>query len=450
MLHELCRPRTSLGCLFGDTAVACLRQWMASGAPGPALATAAPGSGLTTLVQLLVRETGLDAVWVGCATPRVRALLDHAGANPVSVTMRRKLVVVDEFDALGCGDSSALADALAFARGKPPVPLLFLAHATRSQKTHEFAKSWPLFHMGRPSPAAVAAYLLRVRAAHAPDVPVAEVEALAAAVKGDVRAALTALDLRRRREGAVDVKDEVCDGLDLAEAVLRGERGATVPECLRLFGMEPAVLPMGVHENYLPCLGGGAQDVDAAAAVADAFSRGDLVDRYMYARQAWEVMDVYGAHVVAAASMALRRRRSRVPAGFGITKFGSLWSKMYNTCAKTKNVRALAAAYAEAGRTPLRPCDLAYVRACLKALLQRKAAAEGDDIRRVCAPLTPPLVLALCRLDAGPGGSAWYKQTCHARVKRALEAARSTASDTAAATASGDCVPSTRTTGTSA
>jgi hypothetical protein len=360
-LVDLARPRTSLGCLYPDAEVQALRAWMASGNTGPALATAGPGSGLTTLIALLVSEVGLEAVWVGCATPRLKALLEQAASSPVTVTCRRKIIVVDEIEAMAAGgDTSPLSEATAFARCNPPVPMLFAGRATRSQKSLEFAKKWPQFSLGRPSAARVAAYLAAVSRQHGIPATEAALAHLASAARGDLRAALIALDMHARAPrpsaaGPGDVpahdKDEATDALDLVEAVLRGERGRTVQDCLKIFGMESAVVPMGLYENYLASL--GPQDAGAAFDAAEGFSQADVLDRHLYARQAWDNLEAYGVCCVAVPSLSLcRRRRRPPPPSFGVTKFGTVWSKVYNMCAKTKHVRAINAALAEAGLQP--------------------------------------------------------------------------------------------------
>lgn len=426
-LVDACRPRTSLGCLFPDAEVASLRAWMASASTrGPALATAGPGSGLTTLVALLVGETGLDAVWVGCATPRVKAALAQAGSSPLSVTLRRKIIVVDEVDAMGSsgGETSSLAEALAFVKAKPPLPVLFLSHATRSQKSQEFAKAWPRFSFGRPGAGAVAAYLATVAAKHG--IAAASegwIRDVAARARGDLRAALMAMDMLRHAAvpaALQDMKDDRIEGLDLAEAVLRGEAGGGVRECLRMYAMEPAVLPMGMWENYLSTL--GKEDIHAVARAADGFADADRIDRFVYSHQAWDMMEAYGACAVAVPAMSLAKwRQSKPPKALSVTKFGSVWSKMYNACAKVKHVRALALAYAEAGAQPLSACELAWVRRCVRCAVERGDAAE---LRRACWPLAAPHVLHLARLDTGPKGSAWYSQAVHGRVKAALAGPR--------------------------
>lgn len=444
-LLDLARPRTSLGFLFPEVEVASLRAWLRSGAVGPALATASAGAGLTTLVATLVREAGLEAVWVSTASTRVRHLLETAGANPVSVTMRRKVIVVDEFDALGSGgESSVASECLSFAKGAR-VAVLFLSHWTRSQKSMEFAKKWAAFHLGRPTAKALHACLAGVAAAHAIPVADAELAQLAARARGDVRAALMALDLMRFGPAGGGqppaLKDEAVDPLDLVEEVLRGDRGHTVRECMALHGMEGAVLPMGIYENYLACCG---KSLAVAAEVAEGFSVADTFDRYLYAHQAWDFLyESYGVFSVAVPSLALRRLAS--PGKVTVTKFGSLWSKVYNACAKTKHLKGLATARAEHGLSALDACDLAYVRAML-----RHALTRGDEaVRRVCHPFGAAHVLHMARLDA-TGDSTWYKQSSHARVKRALDSTCDTMSDTARAKKSGGCVPSSRTTGTPA
>lgn len=419
-----CRPRTSLGCLYPEAEVASLRAWMRSHAAGPALATAASGSGLTTLITLLAAEAGLETVWVGCATPRVKALLAAAGANPVSVTLRRKIIVVDEVDALGSVEGGVMADVLAFVRGSPVVPVLLATRATRSQKSLEYAKGWPRFDLGRPSPAAMRAYVRRVADAHGVQADDEAVAGIVRATRGDLRAALNTLEALRMGGGGGScedvqrhVKDEAEDSLDLVEAVLRGERGGDVMDCLKVHGMGSAVVPMGLYENYLGAL--GKDDLAAAAAVAQAFADADVVDRYMYSHQAWDTMEGhYAVHAVAGPSMYARAlRRSKPSPTLAVTKFGSVWSKMYNMFAKTKHARRLVQARSESGLAQLSVCEMGLVRACMRAALE---AGDEAALRDVVSGLqTSALALQLVRL--APGGAAWYRvPASHNVVKRVL------------------------------
>lgn len=466
MLLAATAPRTSLGTLYSDVDVAALRAWMAAAGPGTAaLATAPTGSGLTTLVRLLIKEVGLDAVWVGCGTPRVRALLHAAGANPVSVVLRRAILVIDEIDGMAATGDPGLTDALAFAKSKPPVPMLFLGKSCRSAKPMEFAKSWPKFAFARLPTSRVAPYLRGIATAHGVPLDPAAIDALAAHVKGDVRSAIMAMDLARAtppppptvvaeqqplpagqasllsffkpapRVTTIDVKDDADDGLDLVEAVLRGDRARTVLDGLKVFGMEPSMVGMGIHENYASTV----DDMCVAARLTDEFSAADVVDRHMYAKQAWDMHDHYGVLSLVAPALAIhgagattgipraakkpRRHAKHSPSAskapkVHVTKFGSVWSKSYNMCAKQKNLKAITLKYAEAGLVPMGACDMAFARLCIRAALE--AADDDDGVRRVCWPLGAAEVLSLARLDASSEGSGWYKQSTHARVKKLL------------------------------
>lgn len=426
-LAAAARPRTSLGCLFPAAEVAALRAWMsAGGGTGPALVTAGPGSGLTTLLTLLVREVGLEAVWIGCATPRVKQLLQHAGASPVSVTLRRKIIIVDEFDAFGSGDSSALSDALAFAKASPPLPVLFASHSSRSQKSQEYAKGWPRFEFGKPGGAVMRTYLRSVCDRHGVDATDDIVAKVVARVRGDLRAGLMTLDAMRiggSMKGDADVcrhaKDESDDALDIVEGLLRDNRGRDLADCLKAYHMEPSVVPMGLFENYLAGLRGGGADIAAAALAAESWAHADLLDRYIYRHQAWDVAELYAVAAVAAPVMHMRRERASKPSPtFGVTKFGSVWSRVYNMHAKMKHVRDIAHARAEAGLAALDTADLGLVRRCLRGSLD--GCLDDASVSAACAALAPAQVLQLVRLQ--PGAVSWYRQAHQTRVKRILGA----------------------------
>ena len=418
-LVQATRPRTSLGTLFSDVEVASLRAWLRS-AKGPALATAASGTGLTTLVELLAREAKMDIVRVGAGTPRVRAFLAAAGSSPVTVTLRRKLIVVDEIDA--GGDASPLAEALAFAKTSPPLPVLFVGKSMRSQKPHEFAKAWPRFAFARPPASKLAAYLASVAAKHG--VQGLDVAELAKRCRGDVRSAIMAMDMHRRAAAptaapaapaaAPAAKDEAEDGLDLVEAILKGDRGATVRDARCIFSQVPAMASMGLFENYADAL--GKDDVASAARVAAAFSAADVLDAAAGAHQAWDALADACAVASVAAPAAALARATRKPKAPKVTKFGTAWSKAHNASAKTKHVRALAAALVEAGGTAMGPCDLAGMRGCARTLLARSL----DEFVAWWRPLGAAEALALARLDPRGGSCAWYKQSLHVRLKKAL------------------------------
>lgn len=497
-LAESCAPRSSVHSLYSQLRIAELRAWMRAGttpggtssgtspavdatdaghvgtAQGPALATAGPGSGLTTLVRLLVRELDLEAVWTWCGVPNVRAVLAGAASSARGVTLRPKIVVVDELDAM---DAASLAEVVAFLKTPPPAKVLLLAHSARSQKAFEFARKWPVFSFGRPSEATLHAYLAKVVKDGGLPLPADQdglLGSLARQAAGDVRAALNALEAAARRGAAgaggspalppvTDFKDRFADPLDVVDDVLCGVRGATLAEGLWFHETDGATVSAGLYENYLSALGAlDPGDLRTALLVSESYSLADVADETMFSRQLWELKDACGAVAVAAPAMhmcaaaraaAACKIRSTHASPSPVTKFGSLWSKMYNACAKTKHARALVLAYAQRGCVVPTACELGFVRGMVRHSLERAAAtakcpsrrprrsappddaaddtaaddtdddaaADDDDtdalLRRCCWPLTSAQVMSLARLT--PGGSAWYKPALHARVKAA-------------------------------
>ena len=196
----------------------------------------------------------------------------------------------------------------------------------------------------------------------------------------------------------------VPEGMDSVEALL--EAHSSIDSVMAAFSSDPGIVSMGLWENYTSF----AKDV--CPEVSDAFSASDVVDAAMYRTQNWALHDVYGVFAAAAPSAYLRRRAvSKPPA---IDKFGTIWSRMYNQCARMRHVKGIAFARAEAGLGHLPVEDLAYLRDILDAAL---ASGDADAVRAAAAGVggSAEHVLMLMRLwDRG------YRQSAHSRVKKML------------------------------
>lgn len=413
LLADRHAPRTSLDSLLGAVEVASLRKWLAAeSAPGRvALVLGSPGSGVTTLLTLLVRELGMEPVWARAATPRLQAFLGDSGTSHTAVNGKRKVVIVDEYDVI-VGDGAASVDVASFLKRRPAAPVVLLAHAVRSAKTSDAAgKGAAKFVFQRPSWAVVARRLAKICELDGIDASAAQLEALARTVRGDVRGALAALDMYARkpcRAETIEVRDVGEEGLDVVDALLAGP-AVPVTEALRLYANDAAVVSNGLSENYTDA----AADIEACARMADAFSDADVIDEKIFARQAWDLLDVHAVFAVAAPVIELHRHGDARPSKKPVEKFGTVWSKMYNACAKQKNVRAIRMWRAEAGLPDAPAEDLALLRPAIQAAIAR---SDAVDARRLAAGVGGATeVLALMRLS-----KTEYKQTTHARLKKLM------------------------------
>ena len=388
--------------LLDPDVTSALRAWLSASTARAAFATAPVGSGLTTLVRSLVRETRTEAVWLTPSDASLADRLRDAGGSRVAPNGRRKVVIVDDFDAASV-DKRIMTIVCAFAK-VTRAPLLCLGHPARSAKA-EFAAKWARFDFPRPSDEAVAASLGGGEAAR--DV--------ATACRGDVRSAARALDFATRGASGSGSyrKDVFVDGLDSVETVL--DKGpTTVEELLSACDADSVVVPMGVFENYLATL--AKDEIGVAARVAESFSMADNVEEHIHAKQRWDLSYLYGATSTAGPGVELRRRRGRgVPR---VEKFGSVWSKVQNGRAKAKNLEGVDRTRAAAGLQRMPATDMAFQRT---AIADANSFGTDEDLLAACWPLDEKGVLALMRLQVGPAPA--YK---HARVKRLLNVVETT------------------------
>ena len=452
-------PRTTLDLVLSEVGIAELRAWLRAPPATDAAATAttpaekraalaslsalvsgAQGSGLTTLMTLLAKEMRLEAVWVGTGTPRIKALLAQACTSPVAVNGLQKVVIVDEFDALFSVDTVACTDVLGFTK-KTATKIVCLARSTRNSRLADATKHMHRISFSKPSTSAVAGIVRRAVSSLGLDLPPETQAEIVSSAGGNIRGALAAVEFWGRRSSAeqapvadstpaaaaaassvveeTDVDSSFMegdasaslDGLDVVQNLLSENPGVT--RCLQLYLRDPSVLSMGLNENYTNV----ASDISQCAAVSESFSAADTVEAHMYRHQAWDVFEAYGAFAVAGPVQRLHAPPGTRPgSSSSVTKFGTIWSKMYNQYAKLKNAKAIALGRAETlGLCCTLPIeDLAYVRGMLFDAISRW---DGPEIRRLVRALggTAAHALALMRL-----WTSEYKQTTHGKLKKVL------------------------------
>lgn len=376
---DLHAPKTSDEVLLDPAVKAALREWMASLGGGCGLATAAVGAGLTTLVTLLARELDVEPIWIHSGTRDASDVMKDAGTVNVAPTGKRKIVVADEFD------PSDKVQAVEYSKRGASTKLLCLAHRARSAKAVEFAAKWAKFEF--------------------PNAPASEIDATLRAAgfvprtmffDGDVRAAF-----RSCADGGAK-KDDFRGGLDVVDAVLSGKTPSSVGDVLRMHASDPAVVCMGIFENYLAAL--KPRMLSSAIRVSHAFSSADVFEASMYRTQNWELHEIQGAM---AAGVSASEFRGTKCGDVRATKFGTVWSRVYNAKAKSKNIREINARKLAHGESPLTPEDLAFQRGMI-------SHAPGDDVPALCGCLQESQVSMLMRL-----GFVAYK---HDRIKKLLSA----------------------------
>jgi hypothetical protein len=387
-----------------DEDMGTVRAWLAAGAPRSVfLAVGVPGCGVSTALTGMLAAMAIESVWLDPATPRLRVALADAGCSCVSATGRRKVVVVDGFDAI-MRDANGAADISDALRRQLPAPTVFLAHRTRTV-VRRFRDLFPAATRDRAtvlevrpmSPARIAGML---RERH-PGVAPALAESMARACRGDVRSALASLALSDSTDAYV--KDEVPEADAVVEEALAGAM-TTVAGALARGASDPAVVSHGIFERY-----------GFSPEVADALSIADVMEERMFSTQRWELADVHAA--MAVAYPAVRLQPSQVlppprpqPGGARTFVYGMVWSRQHLLAARTKLFHTVQTQRVAAKLPAMGVADLAMVRRMVTDATDRPAV-----LRRVLEGLQPGAVLAIMRLWKGS-----YTLGMHAKVSRLI------------------------------
>ena len=359
-------------------------EWVSRGAKASVLLViGTPGCGASSSLEKILRDADIESVWFGSGSPKLRAHLGDAACSCYSATGRRKMVVVDGFDAC-MADANAAADLGAFIKKKLPCPTIFLAHRTRTIAKRfrdlftvaSYAARAAVVELQGPSTEQLTALLGGgTRAA-----------AIAARARGDVRAARAAMDW----SGDVSaLKDDVPETFEAVDRALDGVY-ETVREVLDVTSCDSTVISYGIFERY-----GLSPDI------ADYFSAADVLESAMFKSQRWDLFDVYTALGVAGPALLPKKPLPKA------TKFtyGTVWSKMHLQASREKYVRKLSNRH-------IPVTELGVLR---NMILQAEASKDYDTLKRLLHGWSPDELLGLMRL-----WKCKYTQTTHARIiKRA-------------------------------
>lgn len=386
-----------------DEDMAIVRSWLATGAPRSVfLAVGVPGCGVSTALARMLGALDIESVWLDPATPRLRIALADAGCSCVSATGRRKVVVLEGFEAI-MRDANGAADIADALRRQLPAPTVFLAHRTRTV-IRRFRDMFPAATRDRATvlevrpmrPARIAAV---IQGAH-PAVAPALAESMARACRGDVRSALASLAMSETTDAYV--KDEVPEADAVVDAALAGAL-TTVVEAVARGSSDPAVVSHGMFERY-----------GFSVEVADAFSVADMIEERMFATQRWELADVHAAMAVAFPALRLDPGQvvpsPRPQTGGRKFVYGMVWSRQHLLAARAKLFQTVQTQRVAAKVPALDVTDLAMVRRMVMDARDRPAV-----LRRVLEGLRPDAVLAIMRLWKGS-----YTLSMHAKVSRML------------------------------
>ena len=363
------------------------------------------------MVYDAARQQDLEHVTLGPGTARLRHCLVDAAGSCISATGRRKIIVVDGFEAV-MADANNAADIAFFVKKSLPAPTILVAHKTRTITTRFndlFAAAMrsraTVLHLVPPDPDEIAEIVQTVH----PHIDRATALSLGTRARGDIRAALASAGMgfvSEKRHGHM-VKDRTDESFQLVDAIFdHCDDVESVDDIVRRV-TEPGVVSCAMFERY-----------GFSLACIDAMSDADLIDAYMFRHQRFDLWDAYTTMAVAAPIIHIRRERldeqRRRPHGTFI--YGVVWSKMHLHATRSKLAATVLHQRALAMLPRIAIHELALLR---DMVLDAEHRRDGPELASVTHGLLPNGLLALMRLF-----KVKYTQGTHARVVKLIRGAR--------------------------
>ncbi len=341
--------------------------------PSSVLVTAPPGTGLTTLVTLLIRERGMSLIRFTSAETRLKGTLDTANVTSVGVDFKIKCIVLDEFDAM-MTDALSIADVTSFLAKPVRVHVICAGRPLPPSRTKGAIAKLPSVHFPKP-PLSIVANILRESGVDMPS-----------ELTSDLRGHLVEADL------ALKFKRD--DFRDVTQTLQECAKAPTAQACVTAFSKDGNVMTSIIRENYHLM----TDDLQAVVDISECFSKADVLERKTFRL---DCTDALGAIMIGSPLVHLASStRSWLD-----KKHGKTWSNMNHMAAKKKEFVFL--------RSKLRNMitieDAAFFRAIHKAHVDAGRLDLIDE--------DPEIVTAICRLWS----SKWYKQHLNAKLKKMSE-----------------------------
>lgn len=358
-----------------------LQAWINSREPGVSWVTGHRGTGVSTMVRILVQD--MDVVWIATNTPWSRQFFGLATST--SSVLRPKIVVIEEFDEVLTNEVMH-ADLATLIKSSPKLPIVCVGHH-RTGRAASLCRGANTFHFPAISSASLATYL--------EGRGLASLHADSSAQSIDVGQAMMAGKYNSSHTD-VSLKTE-----DAVHAIL-GKR-VQFQDALRMYDQDAGV-GIGVFENYLHTT--TSMDIDATT--ADHFSFANVLEEYERRYDWADTSDYQAVHMVGAPLL------SATTNDLGSMRFGTMWSKLQNQCSKAKSVKHIQLKRAELGLGSTSIQDIAFFR----QLISNSMTHEPECVKRVCRSIGLDHVATLQTMRLWP---CEYKLSTHAKVKRWIE-----------------------------
>lgn len=354
MWAEKHRPRSLEEMTGNDEGRAKLSLWLRKWKPGgrAALLVGPPGTGKTTTVHLMAEELGLSLVELNASDSRTKDKLSKKIGEAMASTSifgGSSLVFLDEVDGLAGRSDYGAIDFIKDAVKRSKSPVVMAANDPESDQVRKLGNAISRIEFRRADQATVERRLAAVAEIEGIEVTKDELERLAKAANGDLRAAINSL-----QSGVPALKDEELSASEAVNGFFDAADEKSALRALRAYPGQPrdklrdiftAVVRSRVHE-------------ERKAGALEALSRADIIMGEMMRGKDWRLLRYLDPILASGLWRALGDGGPRY------TLDGAPWPlqlRIWNDSKKLKEVASLAARRTGTSQKGFLVRDMPYV-----------------------------------------------------------------------------------------
>ena len=340
------------------------RTWLNDGVADSGFVSGGTGSGITTLLKSVLKESDIDPHHVDHMAKNFTELLEDSTKITRSVQGKKIVVIIDGIDSSAVG-KRILGIISEHVKSSGKHKFVCVGHREKKSTSNEFAKKWVIFDIPTPNDDVIFEKLKNISQGRVSDAVVAKI--VKQTPSGDIRSCINSLEMQILNPSEkIDSVDTFVDGMDGIEYIFQNDENS-FEKLFKIFEQEPWMIKNGAFENYLKFF----TSINVVARIAESMSISDSLFDYpdmemTYPECAFTVGDI---------KLATKTKKA------AITKFGTMWSKTNYQKINAKKQKNIAEKMRERGSLDMPSVDLDYLRNIVRNDYTEEVISEPEYLQ---------------------------------------------------------------------
>ena len=357
-------PKTSYDNVSYCPMVEDFRAWLNDGVADSGFVSGGTGSGITTLIKTILKESDIDPHHVDHMAKNFTELLEDSNKITRSIQGKNIAVIIDGIDSSAVG-KRILGIISEHVKSNGKHKIVCIGHREKKSTSNDFAKKWAVFDIPIPEDDVLFEKIKHISQGRVSDVVIAKI--VKQNPSGDIRSCINSLEMQiLNPSDQIDAVDEFVDGMHGIEYIFKNDENS-FEKLFKIFEQEPWMIKNGAFENYLKFF----TSINVVARIAESMSISDSLFDYpdmemTYPECAFTVGDI---------KLATKTKKAV------ISKFGTLWSKTNYQKINAKKHKNIAEKMREKGSLDMPSVDLDYLRDIVRKDYSGKVIEESEYLQ---------------------------------------------------------------------